>query len=287
LPEGGFSRWYELENRRAVADGDPVARDQAIAWAIERTLPTLVALGTELTPLKDNSVPAIERPAIGPTGELIDTSIEAPSDPQNRVSGQPDNAGIGVQAGTKPEPGVAELIKPIEPTAPDMVFAPVGVGKQGRAVPLAAAPRAPAADSGGAGAQAPGDVMVIDPVAVPKSGGETAAEPAPIKPTEAAPGPTPSAVASSAGAVRSFQWHGLRISLFGAAATSGVPGYDGLIIERSAGSKAKAAAAAKPAAPAATGGRPAATAPAATAQPAAPATPAPAAKPAAAPATQP
>jgi hypothetical protein len=244
LPEGGFARWYELENRRAVPEGDPAAREQVIAWAFERALPAVQAL-EGLTPIKTSAVPVIDRPAIGPTGDLIDTSIEAPSDPQNRVSGQSDNVGIGVNAGVKPEPGVEDLVKPAEQGSPDMVFTPVGVGKQGQQVQVAPAPRAPAADGGGPGSQAPGEVMVIDPVAVPKPNDESSALPVATKPEPARPA-EPVAAAASPGAVRGFQWQGLRISVF---AASGGSGYDGLIIERATGAPAKTRPAAKPPAP--------------------------------------
>ncbi|HEX4351824.1 MAG TPA: hypothetical protein VHZ95_02900, partial [Polyangiales bacterium] len=133
LPDRGFSRWYELENRQTVADGDVEGRATAVAWAIDRTQPLLNALG-ELVATREKGAPTIERPAIGPTGESIDTSIEAPSDPQNRVSGPEDNAGIGADVKSKPVPTVDDLVKPLNEASPDMVFAPVGVNKQGQKV---------------------------------------------------------------------------------------------------------------------------------------------------------
>ena len=41
LPEQGFSRWYELENRTVVTDGDPEQRQAAITWALERLVPAI------------------------------------------------------------------------------------------------------------------------------------------------------------------------------------------------------------------------------------------------------
>lgn len=41
LPNMGFSRWYELENRTLVTDEDPEQRQQAMNWALERLLPVI------------------------------------------------------------------------------------------------------------------------------------------------------------------------------------------------------------------------------------------------------
>jgi hypothetical protein len=252
LPESGFSRWYELENRRAIADGDPEGRAAAAAWAVERLLPIIAAVGTGLTPTRDERPPTIDRPAIGSTGELTDTSIEAPSDPQNRVSGQPDNAGIGTQVTPNAQPAVGELVQPPDAASPDMVFAPVGVGKQGQRVTLApTAPKRPAAADGGGGpgAQAPDEVMVMDPVAIPKAQDSrvTAVAPAPAPSgvtaataPVAASQPSAKSDAARAGWVRGFQWQGLHIVAFAAGGDAGAASYDGVIIERSSGPSAAA-----------------------------------------------
>ena len=241
LPDGGFARWYELENRRAIADGDPEGRATATAWALERLIPIMGGIGPAATPGPEPRAPVIEPPAIRPTDELTDTSIEAPSDPQNRVSGQPDNAGIGTQAGVKPEPGVADLLKPTtQEAAPDMVFAPVGVGKQGQRVTLApAAPKTPVpTDEASAG-----EVMIMDPVAVPNAEGTAAAAKAPQaiqapQVTQAEPKIAPNTPGDAARAawVRGFQWQGLHIVAFAAGADPRTGSYDGLLIERTAAS---------------------------------------------------
>ena len=250
LPERGFSRWYELENRRSVADGDAEGRATAVAWAVERTLPMLNALGEGLASQREKAAPSIERPSIGPTGDLIDTSIEAPSDPQNHASGAQDNAGIGAQVQTNLEPSVSELVKPSSEAAPDMVFAPVGVNKQGQTV--AVAPPAPSANGAAATApQASSDVMVIDPVAVPRSDvGAVQAPPPAAAPTQPSATPPPAGNPSSTPfmpVTHGFQYSGLHLVLF-AAGNEG-DSYDGLIIERAAPTpqpKAKAATAKPP-----------------------------------------
>jgi hypothetical protein len=237
LPDQGFSRWFELENRRVVGSGDPELRKSAVTWAIEHALADITALGADVVALRDSSEPRIDRPGIGPTGELIDTSIEAPSDPQNHVSSEPDNAGIGVQA-TKPvaAPTTSELVKPNQEATPDMVFAPIGVTKQGTTLrPPATNPNQPAAVGGDKPEVATGEVMVIDPVAVPKGAGNDSAvtsSPTPSATTPIAPASTntPAPKNAAPAQVHAFQWQGLHIVVF-AAGSSGT--YDGVIIERS------------------------------------------------------
>jgi hypothetical protein len=41
LPNKGFSRWYELENRTVVTDEDPEQRNAAINWVLERVQPAI------------------------------------------------------------------------------------------------------------------------------------------------------------------------------------------------------------------------------------------------------
>lgn len=224
LPERGFSRWFELENRKPVSEGDREARIAAVAWAIERALPDLRGLGEGFSELAKNTLPAappvIDPPAIGPTGETIDTSIEAPSDPQNRVSGEPDNAGIGAQTVKAAPNSVEELVKPeAQAATPDMVFTPIGVGKQGQRVQVAEAPKGPTAEG-------TSDMTFSAPLAVPKSGPATAEAPQPpaAEPAEAT-GMQPIKPEQ-----RVFVGQGLRITLI--AAGSDHSAYDGLVIER-------------------------------------------------------
>ncbi|HEY8429696.1 MAG TPA: hypothetical protein VIL20_15030 [Sandaracinaceae bacterium] len=41
LPNKGFSRWYEMENRTVVTDEDPEQRNTALNWALERVQPVV------------------------------------------------------------------------------------------------------------------------------------------------------------------------------------------------------------------------------------------------------
>jgi hypothetical protein len=51
MPQKGFSRWYELENRTLVTDEDPQQRQAAIAWALERLEPTMREAFTGANPI--------------------------------------------------------------------------------------------------------------------------------------------------------------------------------------------------------------------------------------------
>jgi hypothetical protein len=262
LPDRGFSRWYELEERRAVSSGERAERERAVEWAIKRALPLIEQLAGGASPLASAAMPQIDQPAIGPTGELTDTSIESPSDPQNSAQHE-DNAGIGVAAGkSKAPPTAADMLKPETPNAaPDMVFDAIGVSKQGQRVeaPTARDNPARAADGGSTS-----EMTFNAPLEVPKTGpGEAAAPAAADAGGNTAPLPA---------VVRSFQTtggSGLQVTLF--AAGSDGPGYDGVVIERMNGKKpaAKAAPVAKP--PAAAGAPTPAAAPKPAAAPAAPA----------------
>lgn len=46
LPNKGFSRWYEMENRTVVTDEDPEQRNAAINWALERIQPLVEQIAT-------------------------------------------------------------------------------------------------------------------------------------------------------------------------------------------------------------------------------------------------
>jgi len=260
LPDRGFSRWYELENRREVPAKSRDARVTAMNWAIERALPGITALGDAFAAVPTAALPTIEPPAIGPTGELLDTSIEAPTDPQNRSASE-DNAGIGVdaakpRAGTLGAPTQPEAAQPAPDLKPDMKFDAVGVGRQGQRVEVAPEQPAPKTDEGAAT-----EMLFTAPLEVPKTGAE-ARPTTPEAKSEAAPaeGEATPAEQNIAPVVRTFQSSTLRITLF--AAGSEGSAYDGIVVERIA--KPKRAPVAKP---------PAAPAPAAQpAQPAAPAT---------------
>ncbi len=145
MPAQGFSRWDEFENQRVVVDGDSEGRERALGWVQERIAAWVAVLGQGAAPLADYALGSIEQPAIGPNGELTDTTAEDPGAPPSHVQ---------VQDAQEPqrEPEVAELVQPKNEPTPDMVFAPLQVDSAGRAqtapelaTPSAAGPLVPAA----------------------------------------------------------------------------------------------------------------------------------------------
>ena len=64
MPNRGFSRWFELENRRPVADMDPESRNEALGFALERILPFIDAATTDAVRI-DMIPEPIEPPEIG------------------------------------------------------------------------------------------------------------------------------------------------------------------------------------------------------------------------------
>jgi hypothetical protein len=188
LPGWGFSRWQELEERRPVVDADPEARKQAIEWAIARVARVLDAVIPDRQPLQGFVLAEIAQPGIGPDGELVDTTAEDPSAPANRIQGEVPAA---------PEPGVAELVKPVAPEqAPDMELAPLQVGKDGRALSPAPKPDQ---------AAVPADAPVLDMAPVVQS----------LPPV-----------------AQAFQTQKLRITIFASGTDAAAPAYDGLVVER-------------------------------------------------------
>ena len=223
LPAWGFSRWYELEERRVVVDGDPEARQKAIAWALARALPLLDTLTKD--PIAGYALAEIPAPAIGPSGELLDTTVEDPSAPPNVIQGS-----------ASPQAPIEELVKPEAPEqAPDMEMAPLQVGPNGQRLG--------------------GPEMVLDPVAVPPAGGGSpdmvlaplavpSDKPA-AAPSEAAPAPQTAAapdmnaLPAVAPVTQAFRAGDLRIVLFAAGSDAKGPAYDGIVIERIAPERAR------------------------------------------------
>lgn len=83
LPNKGFSRWFEQENRTIVVDEDPTQRQQAIEWALERIMPALRE--------------------VAPNAQPIDVVPEPIDPPQVRAPNQPD-PGASRAPGDAPEP---------------------------------------------------------------------------------------------------------------------------------------------------------------------------------------
>jgi hypothetical protein len=241
LPSWGFSRWLEVEERKPVVDADPTSRAQALQAVFGRLLPMIDQLAPGREAIDGYKLAALAAPAIGPSGELVDTSVEDPSAPANRIQGQA--AGTAEDA----SPSVEQLLKPEAPEQPaDMELAPLRIGPDGRPLPA-------------------GGEMVVDPLVVPPSGaagGEMVLDPLAVPPavsgtapalrggassggaatpgataTPGAPAPAAGSAAGTAtsgiepGLTRAFRFGNLRIVLFAAPTDAKAPAYDAIVIE--------------------------------------------------------
>lgn len=123
FPRRGFSRWFELENRRAVVDEDPELRGEAITWVIEKVKPWLAKVGEGRVEVTDLVLEPVLTPTIGPTGEVTDTTAV---DPNSQVQGATAESGVvGDDPFGAPQP---------EQPAPDMVIGPIEIPAEGHHV---------------------------------------------------------------------------------------------------------------------------------------------------------
>jgi hypothetical protein len=268
LPQWGFSRWIELEERKLVVDADPTARAEAVEAALSRVVLVLDQVAKDRTAIAGFALGELAPPAIGPSGERLDTTVEDPASPPNRIQGQ-----VGGEDAAAAEPDTAQMLAPIapEPKA-DMELAPLHVTPDGRAAPAGSGEMVLeplAVPSTGA---ATGE-MVLDPLAVPAQGSAAGGTPAASGQASAAP----IAVLVSPATTRAFKVGALRVVLFAAGTDAKAPAYDAIVIEPEPqpASKGKGARA-RAAAPKAPGAR----APAAQLKPAPPSAPQPLAAPA-------
>jgi hypothetical protein len=227
IPQRGFSRWAEIEERQPIVDGDVEARQRAIDFALGRLTPLLDELAPTRQPLPGYVLADPGVPGIGPTGELVDTTAADPGAPSNRIQGN-------AQPREK-DPTIKDLVAPAPPgQTPDMVMNPLYVGPDGRPLtpPPSAAQPGVQPDSGQGS-----EVMELAPVVIPRApGDERASQPSPS--AQSAPAPK-SAAERQPGLVRAFSAAGLRIIVFAAPSDASGPAYDGLIIERIAPADAR------------------------------------------------
>jgi hypothetical protein len=222
LPNKGFSRWFEMENRTIVTDEDPTQRQQAIDWVLERLAPVLGEAGAA-------------QPTDGVTLDIF-APLAFTSTGVATGTGTPGSG--GADAADEPEPAAT-------PGA--------GGSTQADTTQTPAAEAAPTPAEGTGAAPAEGAPASVDDLLARHSGGDAAAAPAP------APTPTPEAAAPAAEApvapraVRIFTTSALRVVVFAAADDDYGAAYDGVWVERSRPASAPAAA---PAAPRRPGARP-------------------------------
>lgn len=142
FPRRGFSRWFELENRRVSVDEDPQMRTEAITWAMAKIKPLLIKIGEPHVEINDLAFEAVLAPSLGPSGEVTDTTATDPSSQAQGVEAQASATTSG------------------EPTSPDMVMGPILIPEQGSTVQTMqpnAAPQVPAAGDSG-------EVMTLGPI---------------------------------------------------------------------------------------------------------------------------
>lgn len=113
LPNKGFSRWFELENRTVVTDEDPTQRQQAIEWALERIQPAVAAAMPDAQPLQDFVPEPIDPPTISlartGTAETGDTEADQPAQgEQPAPPQQPQQQPPAPQPQPQPQPQPAQ-----------------------------------------------------------------------------------------------------------------------------------------------------------------------------------
>ncbi|AKF06902.1 hypothetical protein DB32_004051 [Sandaracinus amylolyticus] len=84
LPNKGFSRWYELENRTLVTDEDPSQRMAAIEWAMQRLEPVIaeVATGARAIDVVPEPIAPISQAAQAASTRAEESDTEVPGQPQ-------------------------------------------------------------------------------------------------------------------------------------------------------------------------------------------------------------
>jgi hypothetical protein len=210
LPNRGFSRWYELENRSLIVDEDSEDRVRAVEWAFDTLKGLLPGADGGVEPMDGHALAAIEASSLlslatgGETGPLPPRSASPyPGNALEPSDQTPDRAQNDAQAVFPEQAG----------TAPDMVMDALQVPVEG--TPLA--PPEPAPD------------LVMDALQVSADEGA----PGSTLDREAAAGEGGTATQESAGPyrVRAFRGRGLRIVLFASGAGQPLPAYDGVVIE--------------------------------------------------------
>jgi hypothetical protein len=113
LPNKGFSRWYELENRTIVTDEDPEQRQAAIEWAMQRLEPVIieVASGARAIDVVPEPIAPISQAqqAASATTQEADTEIVGAPQPQPTPEAS-GGSGSGASGGSQPAEGSLEAL---------------------------------------------------------------------------------------------------------------------------------------------------------------------------------
>ncbi|MCA9602044.1 MAG: hypothetical protein KC417_08475, partial [Myxococcales bacterium] len=200
LPNNGFSRWYERENRSPVLDADPEQRALAINWALDRIVPALKA-----------ALPNAEREDVIPE-PIQSPKVRAPNEPErieDPESGVAEDANAGESGEGTPPPVSAPAASPAPPASP----ATAANAPTGGSAPPAKAP------------------TELDKLLERASGEPAVTEAAPVAVTEpAAPPPEPESLSIPA-ALYALKLGALRVVVFAAPEGDKGRAYDGLYFE--------------------------------------------------------
>lgn len=95
LPNKGFSRWFELENRTLVTDEDPEQRMAALEWAMARLEPIIaeVASGARAIDVIPEPIAPISAAAQAASARPEESDTEAPGTPPPAQPEQPAQSG--------------------------------------------------------------------------------------------------------------------------------------------------------------------------------------------------
>jgi len=153
MPNKGFSRWYELENRTMVTDEDPTQRQAAIEWALQRIEPIIAEVGTgsrtidvipePISPISQAQQAASERPEEGapPAAASAAPSTSAPvatPPPASAVpSAQGAEGGGGIDALLEQAVGGGAVEGPTTADAADGTASPAEGGGEALVLPIA------------------------------------------------------------------------------------------------------------------------------------------------------
>lgn len=210
LPDRGFSRWYELENRSLIVDEDSEDRMRAVEWAFDTLKGLLPGVDGGFESTDGHALAAIEESSLlslaagGETGALPPSASPYPGNALEPSEQTPNRAQNDAQAVFPEQAG----------TAPDMVMDALRVPVEGAPLP----PPEPEPD------------MVMDALQVSTDEGA----PGSTAEREAAAGEGRPATKESAEEpyrVRAFRRKGLRIVLFASKVGQPLPAYDGVVIE--------------------------------------------------------
>jgi hypothetical protein len=115
LPNKGFSRWYELENRTLVTDEDPQQRQAAIEWVLQRLEPVIAQVAAGARPI--DVVPA----PIVPISAAAQAASATAEDSDSEVIGAEPPA-----AAPTPQPGATPQAAPQEGSIDSLLEQAIG-----------------------------------------------------------------------------------------------------------------------------------------------------------------